>query len=154
MTAYLLSIMGTVLLCAVLTAILPEGKTTVVIKGITKLVCILVITAPILHFFQFGIEGEFSDIFFSESVIQTDGEFIQYYSEMRMEYTEVALRKELNELYNVQADVRLVWENEGESGKIFIQKIYVKINQNVNEEVKANMCDYLSKNYCSEVLIE
>lgn len=165
MKTYLLSVIGTVLLCALLTAIAPEGKTSGAIKGIAKLACILIIISPILRFFQIGADGtaedEFSNIFFSENVIRTDETFIKYYSEMRIRETETALEKELMEKYSVSTEVSLQWEQETqavaemyEEEKIKITGLFVTVKQDVNEEVRKNMWEYLTKNYCSEVLIE
>lgn len=155
MNAYLLTIIGTVLLCALLTAIAPEGKLSSSIKGVAKLVCILAIIVPILRFF----ETKSLDVFidknrqenFGEDVIEADGDFIEYYSEMRVHQAEILLEKELLEKYYLECEVLFVWKIEEE---IRIEQINIKLLQNANEEVKSNMCDYLTKNYCSEVLIE
>ena len=50
MNEYVLSVIGTVLIASVLTAILPEGKTSGIIKGITRLVCVVAIVAPVVSF--------------------------------------------------------------------------------------------------------
>ncbi len=165
MNAYLLSVIGTVLLCALLTAIAPEGKTAGAIKGIAKLACILIIISPILRFFQIGANGttedEFLNIFFSENVIQPDEAFIKYYSEMRIRETETALEKEIMEKYSVSSEVSLQWEQETqtvagmyEEEKIRITGLCVTVKEDINEEARKNMWEYLTKNYCSEVLIE
>ena len=57
MSAYLLSIIGIVLLAAVLSAVLPGGKTGKFIKGMTKLACLAVILSPVLNFFRGGTDG-------------------------------------------------------------------------------------------------
>ena len=54
MSAYLLSVVGTVLFSAILTMVTPEGKTSVIIKAATRLACLVVILFPILNFFQTG----------------------------------------------------------------------------------------------------
>ncbi len=165
MNEYLLSVIGTVLLSAVLTAIMPEGKTASVIKGIARLACLLAIIAPILNFFQKGeleFAGEnFSDKFFSESVIQTDEAFIKYYSEIRIEETENALEKEIHDKYAISTSVSITWENvlkefdnKYTDKEIKITAIHVKLKSQAEEEVKSDMWEYLTKNYCSEVLIE
>ncbi len=156
---YLLAILGTVLTSAILTAIVPEGKTSATVKGVAKLVCLLVIIAPIPRFLQ--MESFFdetseknTDTFFSESVIQTDESFINYYSEMRVRYAEQALETELLDKYSLLAKVTLAYETEAETSDINIKKITVKTEKETNEEVKKEMWEYLTKNYCSEVLIE
>ena len=47
MSSYLLIIVGSVLLSAILTAVIPSGKTANVIKGVTKAVCLLAILSPV-----------------------------------------------------------------------------------------------------------
>ena len=52
MSAYLLSIIGIVLLTAILSAVLPDGKTVKFIKGIAKLCCLAVILPPVHRIFN------------------------------------------------------------------------------------------------------
>ena len=164
---YLLSIIGTVLLCSIITAIVPEGKTSTIIKGITRLVCLLVIISPIPYFLNresiFDITNEentkTANGFFPQTVIQTDDAFIQYYSEMKIRETEGLLEREVKELFDVSANVTLNWVFDGEkknfnTDKIRLIKIVVQTKQELNEEQKQKMCNYLMKNYCSEVQIE
>ena len=155
MNEYLLSIIGTVLLSAVLTAIIPEGKTSAVIKNITKFCCILIIISPILQFFHKGSASDISvfksENFFGETVIQTDEDFIKYYSEMRIQQTEEVLSEKLFERYSVSCEVWLDWSFEGD---IRIERIVVKLLENVDEEVKGEMRLFLVENCCGEVLIE
>ncbi len=161
MNGYLLSVMGTVLLCSILTAIAPEGKTSSVIKGVARLACVLTIIAPVLRFFKTGNLEKNTQENFQESVIPTDEGFIQYYSEERVRETEALLKAELKERYPDVTGVCLEWALEEETfGGIYsaehirITRICVTLAQEVDEEVKAEMCSYLTKNYCSEVLIE
>lgn len=165
MSGYLLSIIGTVLLCAILTAIVPQGKTSGVIKGIAKLACVLVIVSPVLRFFKTGEIGgntlENSPTFFPQMGIETDENFIQYYSEMRVRATETALQEEIWDRYGVETTVSLFWEQEKEDvGKYYeterikIKEIRIKCLEEPSREVKEIMWEYLTKNYCNEVLIE
>ena len=155
MSGYLLTVMGTVLICSLITAITPEGKTSSSIKGVTKLACILAIIAPILRFFQTDSIQRLIDKNrqgnFYEDVIEVDGEFIQYYSEMRIQQTEESLEERLFERYAVPCAVRLEWSVEEE---IRIERIVVALLENVGEEVKGDMRLFLVENYCEEVLIE
>ena len=155
MSGYLLTIIGTVLVCSLITAIAPEGKTTASVKGVAKLVCTLAIISPVLRFLKTGSIQSFIDknrqeIFYQE-VIDVDGEFIQYYSEMRVRQTEKALEEELFKKYAVSCEVCLEWSMEEE---IRIECIVVKVLENVGEEVKVDMRLFLLENYCEEVLIE
>ncbi len=166
MNGYLIAIIGTVLLSAVLTAVLPDGKTAGVIKGITKLACIIAIVAPIPSFLRaenifdnFGEKNtENLDKNVAQSVIQTDGEFIKYYCEMRIRNTEEALEQEIEENFSLVVKVDIDWqfaqENVYDSDSVQITKITVQSDKKLEEGEKSAVCTYLTKNYCREVLIE
>ena len=163
MSDYLLAVIGTVILSSLLTAIIPEGKTSPLIKAVTRLACVIAIVSPILQFFQsdeLNIGEENSDAFFSETGIETEGTFIQYYSEMRVHECETTLQKELENKFTSVDSVKIEWEFEPEtvSGStlkmIKIVRIYVRLNKQSNEEAIQDMWEYLTQNYCSEVLIE
>lgn len=161
MNGYLLGIIGTVIFSSVLTAILPEGKTSGVVKGVTKLACVITIVSPVLHFFKtwdIG-EGGFEENF-SKSVIQTDEAFIQYYSETRIREAENALEKELEKDFGVTAEIDMDWTMDTETvvgssmDVVKIHRIQVKTDGKQNEEVVKSVWEYLTNNYCSEVQIE
>ena len=156
MNDYLLCVIGTVLVCSILTGIAPEGRTSAVIKGVARLSCVLAIIAPVLAFLKTGDVSVFSDkngqeIFLQEG-IEGESAFIQYYSEMRISQTESALQAELEEKYGVQAKVTLLWSQIEE--KIRIDEIRVRLLNKTSEGVKKEVWEYLTKNYCSEVLLE
>lgn len=164
MKAYVISVIGIVIISAVLTVIIPEGKTSGMIKGVAKTACVAVIIAPIIQFFQSGEVPSFfyknSQEIFSQSGIETDEKFIQYYSEMRIMETQEKLQKELQEKYGVQTQVALDWEwrasteNKNYTNEIYITKIYVCGMENQADIMKNEVREYLSKSYCSEVQIE
>ena len=162
MSEYLLCMIGTVLLSAILIAILPNGKTTGLIRAITRLVCVLAIISPILHFFQTGemINDKKNTENFSQTSIETDNEFIKYYSEKRIQQTQIAVAEELLEKYDAQTDVVFDWEYQTIAGGMYtenaicVTKINVRCSNQIEEEVKQKMWEYLTTNYCSEVLIE
>ncbi len=166
MSGYLLSIVGTVLLSSILTAILPSGKTAGVIKGITKLACVIAIIAPIPKFLRtdslFDMDSEKNTIEtdknLSQAVIQTDDAFIKYYCEMRIQNTEKILQAEIEEKYSFSAEVDLFWqfeeENVYDTDTVMITKIIVKPKEKLSVEQKNTVKEYLTKNYCKEVLIE
>ncbi len=155
MNGYLLSVIGTVLITTVLVAILPEGKTSKVVQGIAKCVCLLAIVSPIPNLLKSvkSDEKDFnSQIIFSQTVIETDEDFINYYSEMRIRAAQEDLEREIKEKFSVQSEVTLAWEYESE--EIRITAIRVRLQDERSEEEKTSMWEYLTKNYCSEVLIE
>ena len=165
MSGYLLSIIGTILIATFITAILPEGKTSGIIKSMTRLACILAIVSPVLNFFRSGSlsfgKNEKSESIFTDTVIEGAETFINYYSEMRVEETEKAIAQEILEKYQLETEIDLLWERQTEavdekyvSDAIRITEIRVKTMDRQDEEVLRNMWEYLTKNYCSEVLIE
>ena len=163
LSGYLLTVIGTVLRSSILTAIVPEGKTASLIKSVARLACVVAIIAPILRFFQTGSVGTLmqnSEVFFSETGIESEESFIQYYSEWRVHESENSLKKELESLFTEVESVTLTWSLEEEffSGSaiknIKILQIQVQLNEQSNEEATQDMWEYLTKNYCSEVLIE
>lgn len=165
MREYLLVVIGTVLLCSMITAIMPEGKTTGVVRGVAKMACVLAIISPIFKFFKTGNIAEITDKnsqdFFEQTVIEVDGEFIKYYSEMRIRATEESLEQELFRRYEVETSVEIDWimDEEWIDGRystdvIKILSICVDVSEETGEEIKNKMWEYLTNNYCSEVLIE
>ena len=161
MNEYLLSVIGTVLLSALVNAVLPEGKTSPIIKAVSRLICLIAIIAPVLRFFQKQeFYGENLTTFFEENVIDEQDGFITYYSELRIREAETALSEELSAKFSIIADVTLHWEPYEEKvgvgygyDALKITKIEVKC-QECPKEVKDAMSAYLRKNYCSEVKIE
>ena len=156
MREYLLSIIGTVFFSALLTAILPDGKCAGLIKAIARMACTLAIVSPVLSFFQSGelsfIKIEKTQTNFSQSVIDEQQAFIHYYSELRIKEAEAALEKELKDVQGISVKVSIQWHYESEG--IYIEKVSVKTLEQYEEEVLQKMWEYLTKNYCSEVLIE
>ena len=155
MNEYLLSVIGVVILASVLLAIIPEGKTTAMIKGTTKMACLLVVVSPIVQYLYARAKGDEkvgnAGIFFQESVIDEDLNFLQYNYEIRVRLLEQALQQELQELYLIEADITLEYEM-GEELQVYT--ICVKPKNALKEDIKAEVCEYLEKKYCSEVLLE
>ena len=165
MSGYLLSLIGVVLLSAILTAILPEGKTAGLIKSVMRMVCVLTIISPVLNFLGEGawaVSGiKNSTEILPERGIQQDSTFIHYYSEMRITETEKALKQELFERFSVDCEVEMLWLFESEAVSkntdielIKITQIRVKMIEKQEEAVVRKMWEHLTENYCSEVLIE
>ena len=156
MNGYLLSVIGTIIFSALITAIMPEGKTSGLIKAVARIACVLAIVAPVLNFLRTGstslFYGKKTQTIFSQLVIDGQEEFIQYYSETRIEQTQLALEKEILQNYALETKVSLEWLLEED--KIKITRIVVNTSGKANGEVVNKMSEYLTKNYCSEVKIE
>ena len=164
MNAYLLSVIGTVLISAVITALIPEGKTATVIRNVAKLACTVAILAPILNFFKTGELEEGGEVSkgttenFSKISIQTDEEFIQYYCEIRVRETECALERELLQDFGVSAKVSLLWERyEGkvygiyDEQAIFIKTISIFSSKAMEIEVQTKIREKIKNDYGCEV---
>lgn len=159
MSEYLLSVTGTILFCALLTAILPDGKTTNTVKGITKVACLLVIISPVFVFLNDFTKGEEnSSVFFDKNSIETDEAFIKYYQELKIRDSEDALESELKSKFDIDTDITFLWsvmnESKTKEDRIKIDKIEVKLTSNIGGEMKDTILVFLKNNYCSEVLIE
>ena len=158
MNGYLLSIAGVVILSAILSTVLPNGKTSGLIKSVMRMACILAIISPIVTFFRTDSlsvsDVKNSDAIFSQSVIEQERAFIHYHSEMRIAETERALEKEILTQFSVETSVALSWELETDYDLIKITQIRVMTKEQKEGEVLEKMWEYLTKSYCSEVLIE
>lgn len=166
MNGYLLSVIGTVLICSIITAITPDGKTSSVIRNVAKLACTVAILAPILVFFKTGEINEGGESkntggIFSQTGIQTDEEFIQYYCEFRVEETQEKLREELVEKFQVQTQINFLWEIREDkvaglylSENIFIQEIQIFCLEQTPQEEKEKIENYVKNTYGCGVRVE
>ncbi len=153
MSGYLLGIIGTVLLAALVTGIAPKGKTADAVKGTAKVVCLIAIVSPVLHFFV--QEGNL-EVFFENSVIETDALFIEYCREKRIESAQAALEKTLEEEFGGAFEVTLVWSSyetqEGfyEAEQIKIEKVCVQAETPLEEEMLFKIEKYIETGYACE----
>lgn len=164
MNTYLVGVTATVLICAILTSVLPEGKTAVVIAAIIKLLCLLVIIFPIFQTLQSiksGEKKELFEYFFIESGIYGDENFINYHSGVQIAFAEMRIQEEIKEKFSFENKVSLAWkyeENKAENGytiqNVRIVKINVDITKPFQEQEVKSLREYLEKNYASEVQIE
>ena len=161
---YLIGVTGIVLICAILSCAIPNGKNAKIIQGILKLSCLIAIMSPLLYLFQYKSylsqdEGKYPD-FFSDSVIQADNQFIKYYSELNVLLAADALANELLNKYAVSVDVKIDWAYDAKdlentaASKIKITRIHIKPKTEIIEKLRIDMWEYLTNKYCSEVLIE
>lgn len=159
---YLLCIVGTTLLCSILTAILPEGKTNAFVKGVARLICLIAIVSPLPKFLQ---KEELFDFFLSDSqentqqelgetVIQTDENFIHYVSELRVKATESMLEQQVENVFQVECAIQLACTISPTDASLLPDKIYLQFASDVEEEQVHLVVEYLRKQYLCEVLIE
>ena len=138
------------LFSALLTAVLPQGKTSELIKSISRLACLVAILSPILYFFA---GGELFGNFFEKTVIQTDDDYIRYCSEIRIENAENSLENDLMEQFALSSDVSIQWSySEEERGvysveQIKIDKIFVYIEESVADSLETQLEHYIMTSY-------
>lgn len=148
MSEYLLSIVGIVFLAAIVNAILPEGKTSGMVKSVLKLLCILVILTPFAKIVQqdgVGVEN-----YFAQSVIKIDESFIEYCSEKAISATQTKIEEEIFQEFGQQVSVKLEWrysQAEEQGGRIEIVCIYVRSSK----ENQAEIQEYICKKYGCKV---
>ena len=110
MDAYILAVCGAVILSALVTIVLPEGKTGKFIGGILRLFCLLVMLTPLLALLQTGGSG---DVFAEETgaEIAPDDSFVAYMFGRRADEEERAVRERLSEEFGVRSAVQIGWKS-------------------------------------------
>jgi len=160
MNTYVLSVIGVVLVSAVLTAILPEGKTNGIIKSITKVACVLTIVAPIIEYFG-GNKNVNSEEIFAETVINSDLNFIDYCSKISVENAKGEIEKSIREEFGREITVELLWEYDNgqtqlfgsayEDRKIKIYRAILKTKEELNVEAQRSIVEWIKKTGIDEV---
>ena len=150
MSEYLLAVVGIVLFASILLTILPDGKTTELIKNLTRIACLVTILTPICTFFVGDKEVE---AIFGESGIQTDANFINYCKEEQIEETEKRLTTELSQLNPSVASICIVVrakqvEYGHYTGELLrIEEIIIKVKNAQTASERAFLEEYILKNY-------
>lgn len=159
MSEYLLCIIGTVLVSAVLVAVMPDGKMSTLIKGATKLACLIAIVAPVqtlLKGVQSDEKNENSQDYFVNAVIEMDASFIQYYSEMRVADAARALKEEILRQFSCQTQVTLDWvydTSKNAVDKIKLVCVLISLPDDIPPTLQEQIVAYVTANYCKEVLL-
>lgn len=97
MQAYLLSVAGAVLLSAVVSILVPEGRLGPVIRGVTKLVTLLLLVSPVISLLRgasFSVE---------ETAFEEDSDFLSYCAKQVEERDEHSVESWLLEEYGISA---------------------------------------------------
>ncbi len=138
MSSYLLSIIGIVLFCSVLTVIIPKGKTAKIVNGMARLACIVAIVAPIPAYLS-----EESGAFFGKTSIETDEAFIKYCSELRVDEAAQTLEKTWREEYEKDLSVTLYWGwTEEQEIEIYQANVY---HRDLTQEEQTNIATYMQQ---------
>ena len=108
MQAYILGVCGAVVISALITILLPEGKTGKFIGGILKLFCVAVMLLPVPALLrEVGVTGGGSG-----GEMQPDEAFIDAVFSRRAEEEEETLEGKIDEEVGVTALVDILWECE------------------------------------------
>lgn len=158
---YLLCIIGTTLFSAVITSVMPEGKTSAMIKGIARLVCVVSILSPIPQFLQKQSFFEFfqdkNTLFptekFSQLVITIDQPFIDYVSQMRVTVLEQQIQAAIEKQFQTQCEVEVIGVVQSETAELDLKKIILKLPVEKSDSLKHEICTYLQAYYDVEVEI-
>ncbi len=160
MNDYILSVVGVVLVSALLTAILPEGKTNGLIKSVAKVACVFTIVAPIINYFG-GDKKLKNEEFFLETVINSDLDFIDYCSKISVNNAKDELEDYLFQESGVIINAELLWRyQEGETQvfgtsyddrKVKIYKALLTANESLNETLKQTVEELVKKTGIDEV---
>lgn len=102
MKGYLLTVAGAVLLSALLSILMPEGKMGKFVKGIARLFVFSALTAP---FFTYFAKGDFG--FFSEPIAE-DKDYLVRCAELLSEEDERAIVDRLTEEFSVEAEAEVL----------------------------------------------
>lgn len=107
MKAYVLSIAGAVLISAIVSILMPEGRMGKFIRGTTKLFLIVVLVSPFVSWM--GGKG----FIFTDKEIGTDEEYLLYCAALLSQKDEEELVLWLNETYGVEAEVEVSRSPDG-----------------------------------------
>ena len=108
MEGYILAVCGAVILSALVTILLPEGKTGKFINGMLRVFCVAVMLVPLYGMFEkFGApslpEGGSDEVALDESFME------RVFSEQALAQAE-ALEKSLSEDPGISVSAEILWE--------------------------------------------
>lgn len=118
MKAYILSIAGVILLSAVLSMIVPNGKTGAFVRGMMKLLILSVVIAPMIGWLK---TGEFD---FAPSALNENAAYLEKCASIVSQNDESEIRFYLQETFGVTAEAEVTRSTDG---RYFLEKITVNI---------------------------
>ena len=107
MKEYILAVCGAVVIAALISLLLPSGKTGRFIGGILKLFCLLVMLVPLFRMF-----GNFvlPDAEKPAAAYGPDEEFVRYVCEQQAQARAEEVEKAVEEKFSVDVSVEVEWE--------------------------------------------
>lgn len=108
MSSYILSVCGAVIISALVSIIMPEGKTGKFINGIVKIACVLIMVSPIISW-VYKLKGEKSQ---SVNNIKVDigDDFLNYFNNVKAEELEKDIKKIIENQYDIEVFVEIDWQ--------------------------------------------
>ena len=110
MHAYILSVCGAVILSALVTILLPEGRLGKFVQGILRIFCLFVVTMPLFSFVSSAKDGDIRLPETETGGLVLDEEFIGYVFSRRAEEEEKAWRDYIAEEFGVRCAAEVLWE--------------------------------------------
>ena len=123
MQAYILCVCGAVIISALVTLLLPEGKTGKFINGILKLFCLLVVLVPLFGFFKELKNPDFPD---SSQEASLDDGFIDYAFDVRAKEDGEKIDKTIADEFSVVVSSSVAWDFVEYSYKITGVSVKIK----------------------------
>lgn len=108
MKEYILAVCGSVVISALITLLLPEGKMGKFIGGILKLFCLLVMLMPLFQMFEkyHPWDGEIE----TSGEYEPDENFLMQAFKLQAETREREIEEEIAKEFSVEVDAELLWE--------------------------------------------
>lgn len=124
MSAYILSICGAVIISALVTIIMPEGKLGKFINGILKIFCVFIMLVPIVNWVSSLKIGDFK----GESVAQVslDEEYLNYFFQKQADSFSEEIREFVEKEFSLEASVVTDWDCSDYAFSVRKVKIIIK----------------------------
>lgn len=104
MSAYILSICGAVILSALVTIIMPEGKIGKFINGVLKILCVFIMLVPLVNWvsdLKFEGKGEGN-----ETEVSLDEDYLDYFFGKQAESFSEELKKIVEKEFSIKVLIR------------------------------------------------
>ncbi len=126
-SSYILSIIGIVFLGVLVDVIMPEGEMNKFIKGAFSLIALFVIVSPVQKLFKSNFD--IGDVFYNQSSIQTDSDFLEATAKQMKLELENTLKVKLKDAGFDKVEVEIMCDLS--NNVLDIKKVYIDISKMV-----------------------